>query len=178
MLPGVGSPKETAAGPPSYGRGRWPWVTGDSINPAPPYSPCPVLGAVLTSPAGPCARWRAWVVKPAVLQLKTFFRRRCKKPEKEASERGWNEWVTERSVCLGSSTFCRVGTTLTPASCAWWGVPVCEGLGGASDLDGAPNKGERLSSCKATEDKGPSRKPADWEFDVWPVVSSSPRRTV
>ena len=52
------------------------------------------------------------------------------------------------------------------------------GAGGASDLDGAPNKGETLSSHKTTEDKGPFRKPADWEFDVWPVVSSSPRRTL
>lgn len=62
--------------------------------------------------------------------------------------------------------------------CLGEGVLVCEGMRGASDLDGGPNKGERLFSCKATEGKGPSRKPADWEFDVWPVVSSSPRRTV
>ena len=91
-----GKPRGASSKTPPYGSGRWPWVTGDSVNPAPPYSPCPVLGAILTSSAGLCARWRAWAVKPAVLQLKTFFRRSWKKPEKEASERGWNEQVTEK----------------------------------------------------------------------------------
>ena len=37
--------------------GGGPGLQGTPVNPTPPYSLCPALGAVLTSPAGPCAQW-------------------------------------------------------------------------------------------------------------------------
>ncbi|CAN0294339.1 unnamed protein product, partial [Rangifer tarandus platyrhynchus] len=41
---GGGAPR-VSAGPPPYGRGDGSGLQGTPVNPAPPYSPCPALGA-------------------------------------------------------------------------------------------------------------------------------------
>lgn len=66
-------------GTPPMEEGRWPWVTGDSVNLLLLIPMMPCAGGYSNFICWPVCTVGGWAVKPAVLQLKLSFRRSWEK---------------------------------------------------------------------------------------------------